>query len=120
MRKSSVAKSHPDLDRLRRAMKRADTDGEGLPPIQKRVLRNAAGRLPNKPASPIRDAVLRELGRREMTRYQLWKLARQHCGVIPESAVYEFLRGQRAISVTYCDALLTALNLRVLPLRHSA
>jgi hypothetical protein len=101
-------------------MHRAEQDDEGLPPVSRRVRRDVAGRLPPKLPSPIRDALLSELGRRDMTRYQLWKLARQHCGTLSESAVYEFLRGQRSISVSYCEAMLKALDLGVMPLRTSA
>src|SRR5205085_6555837 len=105
---AAAATAKPDLARLARAMARADADDEGLPPKSRRVKRDALGRLPRKPPSPIRDALLHELGRRGITRYQLWKLAREHCAVLPESAVYEFLRGQRAINVNYCDAMLKA------------
>jgi len=88
-------------------------DNAGLPSASRRVYRDSSGRLPRKTVSPIREAVLNELGRRDITRYQL-------CKTLPESAVYEFLRGQRAISVDYCEALLKALDLGVRPLRTSA
>jgi hypothetical protein len=102
-------------------MRRADKEEDpGMPPASRRVKRNKAGQLPHKPPSPIRDALLNELGRREMTRYQLWKRAREHCKTLSESAVYEFLRGQRAISIHYCEAMLKAMDMGVKPLRTSA
>lgn len=106
------------LARLRRAMDAAaDIDyGEGLPPESKRVQRDAHGRLPRKPRSAVRDAILRELGRREMTRYELWKRARKGCPTLPESAVYEFLRGQRQIGINYIEALLEALHFTIVPI----
>ncbi len=65
------------------------------------------------PRSAIRDAILAELGRREITRYALWKAARRHCATIPESAVHEFLRGTRQIELPYVEALLHAVELVV-------
>jgi len=109
-----------DIKRLGRAMSRPEIDDDGLPPPSRRVVRDSDGRLPGKPPGAIRDAILRALGVRGITRYQLWKMARGYCATLPESAVYEFLRGQRAISVTYCESLLAALNLAVMPLRKSA
>jgi hypothetical protein len=50
-----------------------------------------------------------------MTRYQLWKRAREVCDTLPESAVYEFLRGDREIGVRYIEALLAAAGLTVQP-----
>jgi hypothetical protein len=54
-----------------------------------------------------------------MTRYELWKRAKKHCRTLPDSAVYEFLLGQRAIGVDYCEALLKALDLEVRRARKS-
>ena len=61
----------------------------------------------------IPEAIRGELGRREITRYELWKRARVHCPTLPESAVYEFLRGVRAIGLDYVEALLAAVDLEV-------
>jgi hypothetical protein len=80
-----------------------------------RVIRDSSGQLPRRLPSPTRDAILAELGRRGMTRYELWKAARKRCPVLPESTVYEFLRGQRQIGVAYVDALFLALDLVVAP-----
>jgi hypothetical protein len=80
-----------------------------------RVWRDAQGRLPKRVPNMVSDAILKELGRRKMTRYELWKAARAHCATLPESAVYEFLRGQRQIGVKYLEAMLVALKLRIVP-----
>ncbi len=48
-----------------------------------------------------------------MTRYELWKKARAHCGTLSRSAVYEYLRGVRDIGVEYAEALMTAANLKI-------
>ena len=79
-----------------------------------RVRRDESGKLPQRRPSPIREAILAELGRRKMTRYQLWQEARAHCPTLPQSAVYEFLRGQRDIGLSYVDALLLAAGLVVM------
>lgn len=79
-----------------------------------RVPRDASGRLATKERpSPIREAILKELGRRQMTRYELWKAARDHCTTLPQSAVYEYLRGQREIGLPYAEALMAAVGLGV-------
>src|ERR1700722_13809441 len=74
----------------------------------RRVKRDASGRLPKKPESPIRSAILAALERRQMTRYQLWQEARAHSETLSQSAVYEYLRGQRDIGVPYVEALMKA------------
>jgi len=63
----------------------------------------------------IRGAILLEMGRRRLTRYQLWKLAKQHCRTLPNSAVYEYLDGRRQIGGNYIEAMLGALGLEVRP-----
>jgi hypothetical protein len=112
-----------ELARLRKAM-RSPIDTSDIPErtgIERYPLvRDPHGRIPRKPPSLIRDAILAELGRRKLTRYALWKLARRHCSTLPNSAVYEFLLGRRAISIDYCEALFRALDLGVEPLRKSA
>ncbi len=81
----------------------------------RRVKRDASGRLPVRRESPIRSAILAELERRGMTRYQLWQEARAHCPTLPQSAVYEYLRGHRDVGVAYIEALLEAAGLVVGP-----
>jgi hypothetical protein len=63
----------------------------------------------------IRQAVVREMNRREWTSYALWKRARRTCPTLPQSAVYEFLAGLRAIGLEYVEAILAALDLQVTP-----
>jgi hypothetical protein len=112
-----------ELARLRAAMN-GPIDTSDIPeqkiPGRYPLIRDAQGRIPKKPPSAIRDAILHQLGRRKMTRYELWKRAHEHCPTLPNSAVYEFLLGQRAISVDYCEALLKALDLTITPRRRSA
>src|SRR5580704_7908793 len=94
-----------DLARLRNAGVPAEVEGEGETPLPKvgssPVRRDLKGRLPRPVPEVahgmIRRAVIEELGRRKITRYQLWKEAREHCATLPESAVYEFIRGQRDV-----------------------
>jgi hypothetical protein len=81
-----------------------------------RVVRDEDGRLPSPAKGMILRAILAQLGRRDMTRYELWKRARAHCPTISESAVYEYLRGQRQIGVAYVEALMRAAGVGVAPL----
>jgi hypothetical protein len=117
-RGSSGIRASDKLSRLRNAMKAGerDTPSVGLPDPSKRLKRDASGRIPPKLPSVIRDAILTELESRGITRYQLWKLAKEHCGTIPESAIYEFLRGQRHLGLEYIEALIAALHLAVVPI----
>jgi len=78
-----------------------------------RARRSPDGRPIVPPRSAIRDAILRELGRRQITRYELWKRARVYGPTLSESAVYEFLRGERQIGLEYVEALLAAVGLKV-------
>lgn len=108
-----------DLARLRAGAQGPIDTGdspESVGPVR-RVVRDADGRLPQPiPSlrdSPIRRAILDQLGRRQMTRYQLWQAAREYCPTLPSSAVYEYLRGQREIGVPYAEALMKAAGLIV-------
>jgi hypothetical protein len=105
-----------DLERLRNAME-GNIDTSDIPGRRPgrttRARRTAKGKPVTPPESAIRDAIRRELGRREITRYELWKQARAHCPTLPESAVYEFLRGERQIGLAYVEALLAAVDLEV-------
>jgi hypothetical protein len=76
-----------------------------------RVERDAAGRLPGRRESPIRQAILAQLQRNQMSRYRLWQAARGHCPTITTSAVYGFLKGEREISVRYAEALMASVGL---------
>lgn len=122
IRKSAAqipAPTAADLDRLRKVMDGPiDTsDIPELTPGFKRVRRDSEGRPPRYHRGPVCEAILKELGRRDMTRYELWQRAREHCPTLPESAVYEYLRGQRQIGVIYLEALLAALDLTLRPRR---
>jgi hypothetical protein len=102
-----------DLARLRNAMS-GPIDTSEIPERRgsfTRVRRDADGMLPRR--SMIRDMVVRELKRRGMTPYRLWKEARLHCPTLSQSAVHEFLKGQRQIELPYAEALLAALHLIV-------
>jgi hypothetical protein len=99
-----------DLARLQEAM-RSPIDTSEIPERAPA----SGGALPE--TGGIRDAVLAEIGRQGLSRYRLWKAARAHSGTIPESAVYEFLRGERSIGLAYLDAILAALRLEVRPAR---
>ena len=104
-----------DLERLRSAM-RGPVDTSDIPErkgVGRRVKRDASGRLPRPSKGPIREAILAELDRREMSRYALWKEARELCETLPQSAVYEYLRGSREIGVNYAEALIGALGLGI-------
>ena len=82
-----------DLDRLRRAMERSDAriDRDKGPKLGSRpIRRDANGHIVKPPPSRIRSAILDELGRREITRYKLWRIVRENCPTLPQSAVYEF------------------------------
>ena len=81
----------------------------------RRIQRNAAGRLPEKRVSPIRQAILKALDRQGMTRYQLWRKAHGYCGTLSQSAVYEYLGGRREIGLPYAEALMQAAGLYVTP-----
>ncbi|MBV8268523.1 MAG: hypothetical protein JO252_19510 [Planctomycetaceae bacterium] len=108
--------SPEDLARIR-AIPDAEIDTSDAPESSfdpaRRVRRDAAGRLPARKPSLIRDAILDELGRRRMTRYELWKAARERCPTLSQSAVYGFLWGHRDIGVRYADALLETLGLAI-------
>jgi hypothetical protein len=78
-----------------------------------RLERDASGKLQKRPLSPIRKAILSALGRRQMTRYRLWQKARAIYPSLSQSAVYEYLRGQRDIGVASAEALMDAAGLTV-------
>jgi hypothetical protein len=103
--------SQADLRRLRQAME-GPIDLSDIPesPPGRRKKRTLNSK--DRP-SIIRHAILVEMRRRGMTRYQLWKAAQPHCGTLSESAVYEFLRGQRQIGLAYVEAMMVAMSLQI-------
>ena len=112
-----IAAAKPaELNRLKKAMA-GPIDCSDIPAGKvgaHRVVHPAPSRRAAGQGSLLRDAILAELGRRQMTRYQLWRDAQLHCKTLSESAVYEFLRGQRQIGVLYIEAILNALSLRII------
>lgn len=63
----------------------------------------------------IRGAIIGEMQRQGLTRYQLWKNAQILCPKLPSSAVYEYLDGRRQAGGTYIEAMLNALSLEIKP-----
>jgi hypothetical protein len=109
------AASPSDLARLRAARARP-VDTSDIPesrPGSRPAARGPAGDRPLALRSRIREVILDELGRRQITRYELWRRAQAHCPTLSESAVYEFLRGQRQIGLRYVEALMVAIEVSV-------
>jgi len=79
---------------------------------RRRLRRDADGRLPRR-RSAIREAIVAAMAAREMTTYALWKEAKARCPTISETAVGEFLKGQRSIGIEYLEAIMEALGLAV-------
>src|SRR6185437_10040194 len=82
-----------DLARLRATM-RSPVDASEIP---EHTTAPEVFKLDAPGNGGIRAAVLAEIGRQGLSRYRLWKAARVHSKTLPESAVYEFLRGERSI-----------------------
>jgi hypothetical protein len=111
--------STADLDRLRTAMhSRIDTSEIPEHRTFQRVKRDPNGKLPPR-KSIIREAVAREMQRLHLTSYRLWQMARAHYPTLSQSAVHEFLKGQRQLELPSIEALLAAVNLRIVR-RNSA
>jgi hypothetical protein len=104
-----------DLDRLRAAMQnKIDTSDIAERKSYQPLRRDAGGRpLPRK--SVIREAVARAIKQRRLTVYRLWQLARAHYPSLSQAAVHEFLKGRRQLELPSIEALLAAVNLRVVP-----
>jgi len=100
--------SPADLDRLRAAMQ-GPIDTAEIPERRKfqRLKRDANGRLSPR-RSTIRDAVAKEMHGRHLSVYRLWQLARAHYPALSQSAVHEFLKGQRQLELPSVEALLAA------------
>jgi hypothetical protein len=105
--------SKADLDRLRAAM-HGPIDTREIPErhTSERLQRDANGRLPAR-KSVIRDAVARQMRRLDLTAYRLWQLARVYYPRLSQAAVHEFLKGQRQLEWPSIEALLAAVQLRV-------
>jgi len=77
-----------------------------------RLKRDASGKLPTRKGI-IHEAVARQMQHRHLTAYRLWQLARAHYPPLSQSAVHEFLKGQRQLELPSIEALLAALQLQV-------
>jgi hypothetical protein len=110
---ADLSTSSSDLARLRAAMAGAIDTGD-IPERRKfdRVQRDKSGRLPAR-RSMIREAIAREMGKLNITAYRLWQLARPYCPTLSQSAVHEFLKGQRQLELPSAEALLAAVHLRI-------
>jgi hypothetical protein len=51
--------------------------------------------------------------RGNLTAYRLWRIARTYAPSLSQSAVHEFLKGQRQLELPSVEALLAAVNLRL-------
>jgi hypothetical protein len=78
----------------------------------RRLQRDASGRLPPR-KSMIREAVARQMRHLHLTAYRLWRMARVHYPPLSQAAVHEFLKGQRQLELPSVEALLTAVQLRL-------
>ena len=105
--------SRADLNRLRAAMK-GSIDTSEIPERRPfdRLQRDESGRLPLR-KSMIREAVAQQLRRLNLTVYRLWQKARAHYPPLSQAAVHEFLKGQRQLELPSIEALLAAVDLRV-------
>lgn len=99
---------------LKRLAERPD-DQIDISDIPKQDLANGRWVRGGHRVGGIRGAIILEMGRRGLTRYQVWKLAREHCPTLPNSAVYEYLDGRRQVGSEYIEAMLAALGLEVRP-----
>jgi hypothetical protein len=92
-----------------------DIDASEIPERRKfqRLQRDANGRLPPR-KSMIREAVEREMQHLDLTVYRLWQRARAHYPPLSQAAVHEFLKGTRQLELPSVEALLAAVNLRVI------
>jgi hypothetical protein len=121
VRKSAAnlaAPSQVDLDRLRAAMRgKIDTTDVSERRQFQRLKRDSEGRFPPR-KSMIRDAVAREMAQDGLSAYRLWQLARVHYAGLSQSAVHEFLKGQRQLELPSIEALMAAVRLRVVRTRR--
>jgi len=104
-----------ELDCIKIAMAKV-IDTSDIPELKKlgpRLKRDPSGRLQKRPLNPIRKAILSALGHRQMTRYRLWQKANALHPTLSQSAVYEYLRGERDIGVTSVEALMAAAGVKI-------
>jgi hypothetical protein len=84
---------------------------------RQRLTRDENSQLPRR-RSLIRESITAEMTVRAMTPYALWKAARQHCPTISETAVGDFLKGNRSVGLDYLEAMMTALEMTIGPTRR--
>ena len=99
---SRIAPPNPaDRRRIRRAFK-GPVDTTDIPEVRG-----------IKRHGPIWNAIADAMQRQGLSGHALWKLARPFAPQMPESAVYEFLSDKRSVRVEYADAMLQALQVRL-------
>ena len=96
------------------AIRDEDIDTSDIPEMAggRRLYRDENGRLPGR-RSVVREVVVATMAEREMTNYALWKAAKEHCPTITETAIGQFLKGQRSIGLEYLEAIMAALGLEI-------
>jgi hypothetical protein len=77
---------------------------------RRRLRRDVDGRLPKR-RSKIREKIIEAMQDRGMTTYALWKEARTFSPTISETAVGQFLKGERSIGIEYLEAIMEALSM---------
>jgi hypothetical protein len=80
--------------------------------------RDLKGALPRR-TSMIRDAIEKQRRQLHLTVYSLWKKARAYHPLLSQSAVHEFLKGQRELELPSAEALLTAVELRIVMVKEN-
>jgi hypothetical protein len=105
--------SSTDLERLRAAARRR-IDTSDIPERRKfqPIQRDSDGKLPRR-KSIIREAVAEQMRRKRLSVYRVWQLARTHYPRLSQAAVHEFLKGKRQLELPSIEALLAAMELRV-------
>ncbi len=84
------------------------SERQSFQPLQ----RDGAGMLPPG-KSMIREAIADQMRRLHWSVYRLWQVARVHYPQLSQAAVHEFLKGKRQVELPSIEALLAAMDLRV-------
>jgi len=102
-----------DLDRLREAMQGTiDTSDISERASFKPLQRDPNGVLPRR-RSMFREAIEQRRKQLHLTPYRLWKMALPFHPSLSQAAVHEFLKGHRELELPSAEALLAAVNLRI-------
>jgi hypothetical protein len=109
-----IPRSSPEEIARMLAIRDEDIDFSDIPemPGGQRLYRDENGRLPKR-RSVVRATIAATMADREMTNYALWKAAKEHCPTITETAIGQFLKGQRSIGLEYIDAIMAAMGLEI-------